>query len=639
MKVPHGGLLPEAAACWDNSSHRGSFGPFDECSRAPYCAKPFRAGMKVGSVVFMALMIAGGLTCAAVLNGVVPASLSTQAPRCDPQAAPDAACMQTSRLGFAPPYGTAPEGLTAAMQTLDVLAIRAESDGASIWAHVGGKRIEVRLPGSGTLHDPFVIEGYHIQQHLSLLNTDSCFTIRGNYFSGHIKDERHDKRPGRDAVPMDSGPMWRPAQLRLNFAGPCIHVHDNLIGDLRVNQNIPRTGYATGGLIEENRISFIGQLRHFDGIFRANVVGLPHPAIPKLGVVDGLAYEIEREHGRIANVDGFNEGRFEQNVFHGSVDLDLHGHHHGTGFFAPSHYHGDDHRTFAAEAMDHSQRWHSVAFVGNTLITDGYGLRYEDVNHDGDDRMANSEAALYDTRNGPVSALNGSHVHRTYVEIADNRIVGAGIWVQVFNAPGRDIWLDADASRVMHFRDEAACMEHWMEEFPLRTGDAHPERTKARAWGRCDPEANPQWRIMPHPVFDQDASKITSTHLERNDGWLHITGNTVEVGRRSDHAPRDGIRLERVREADVVVRDNRVVLLEGGDGHEAAGIALMMAADARVDLQGNEIVGAWSCAVQAIRFEDVRWEMRDTAITGAKEAVCLHRAVPPDHQSGMQFRA
>ncbi|HLF16716.1 MAG TPA: hypothetical protein VI796_04710 [Candidatus Thermoplasmatota archaeon] len=252
--------------------------------------------------------------------------------------------------------------------------------------------------GSGTMEDPFVISGYYVTGDLYLGDTDGCVEITGNYVAG---------------------------QLSLNWNGQCVWVHHNYIRDLRVNENIPRDGYATGGLLELNKITFIGQLRHYDGEFRNNVVG---PFTPS-DVFDTVleTTPLIGPEVLVANVDGFNQGLIHHNTFYGSVNLDLHGHHHGTGFFAPhSHYHGANMTKLANHEEDHTDRWTSVAFTDNKIVDEkGYGLLYDDQNHAGDDRQANSE---------DLEVLTGAHVHHVLVEISRNTVEGAGIWIDIFGA-------------------------------------------------------------------------------------------------------------------------------------------------------------------------------------------------------------
>ncbi len=221
------------------------------------------------------------------------------------------------------------------------------------------------------------------------------------------------------------------AQLVLDWNGPCVHAYHNVVDDLRVNQNNARLGYATGGVIEDNRIFDVGQLRHYDGVFRDNEIG-------DLAHWEGFLSGESPASSRAANVDGFNQGQLVNNAFYGFVDLDFHGHHHGTGFFSPhSHYHGNDMtRLYGDDGMlmhDHTFRWTSVVFANNIVIDPaGQGLRYEDRNHAGDDRQANSEN---------VEQLNEAHLHRSIIELQRNTVVGS-LSVDVFNADGIDIWSD-----------------------------------------------------------------------------------------------------------------------------------------------------------------------------------------------------
>lgn len=251
--------------------------------------------------------------------------------------------------------------------------------------------------GNGTLDDPFVISGYYVTGDLYLGDTDACYVIKENYMG---------------------------QQLSLNWNSQCVHVHHNFIRDLRVNENIRRDGYATGGLLELNVIEYIGQLRHYDGELRNNVVGPMDPDFDYAPVLETVPWTHSTDP-RVANVDGFNQGLIHNNTFHGSVDLDLHGHHHGTGFFAShSHYHGDDEERKMAH--DHTQRWTSVRFADNRIIDPtGYGLRYEDRNHAGDDQTARSEQE---------ETLELPHVHYTHIELLRNVIDDGQLWVDVFNA-------------------------------------------------------------------------------------------------------------------------------------------------------------------------------------------------------------
>ncbi|MEA3191006.1 MAG: hypothetical protein QOD77_1588 [Thermoplasmata archaeon] len=255
--------------------------------------------------------------------------------------------------------------------------------------------------GTGTLADPYVISGYHVTGDLYIADTDACFEVRENYLDG---------------------------QLSLNWNSQCVFVHHNFIRDLRVNENIPRLGQPTGGLIELNKIAFVGQIRHYDGEFRHNEVG---PFTPR-DIFDGLQKVFEEnpfpfeENTRVMNIDGWNQALFHHNRFVGSIDLQIHGHHHGTGFLAThSHYHGDDEARMTHEE-DHTDRWQSVVFADNDIVDPkGYGLRYTDENHAGDDRTASSES---------TEMLEKEHVHHTWAQILRNKVDGAGILVDIFNA-------------------------------------------------------------------------------------------------------------------------------------------------------------------------------------------------------------
>jgi hypothetical protein len=314
-------------------------------------------------------------------------------------------------------------------------------------------------------------------------------------------------------------------QLILDWNGQCVHAYNNVINDLRVNQNNDRTGYATGGILEDNRIYTIGQIRHYDGIFRENEVGnrahlksLLNPSIvPAVNSV------------RSVNNDGANQGWYVDNVFYGQIDLDFHGHHHSAGFFAPtSHYHGSldkvvrmydaagvacttresqvDQSKFngpekdypqddsievfgetvldrtadpdeCLEHFDHSKRWTSVLFSENTVIDpNGVGLRFEDRDHRADDEQANSEN---------VRSLKRPHYHQKWVQLEDNTIVGK-IFVDVLNAAGTNLWTD-----------------NWAAvQTPTGVG-----RTQ---------------EALSHP-----GAEIVNSHPYRNDAWLDINGNSI----------------------------------------------------------------------------------------------------------------
>ena len=393
--------------------------------------------------------------------------------------------------------------------------------------------------GEGTLADPYVISDYYVTGDLYLGDTDACFEIVGNYIAG---------------------------QLTLNWNGQCVWVHHNFIRDLRVNENVERTGYATGGIIEANQIEFIGQLRHYDGEVRHNVVG-PRTAD---SAFDTVLEETPLIRGDLllANVDGFNQGYIHHNTFYGPVDLDLHGHHHGTGFFAPhSHYHALDEDRMPDHDEDHTDRWTSVAFTDNRIVDDfGYGLRYEDQNHAGDDRTANSE---------DNEDLEMDHTHRTQVDILRNVVEGGQIWVDVFNADDEnhhkrnDGWLNLVGNQVTvkERKDESILGLQFLS-------------------------------ASPYPVYE-GISLYASKEME-----AVVSGNTVTYVPLPDNQQQGGpmglpvplpwsqepivtgIRLYGISDADVRITDNAIAGFQYGiAGHE-------MDEDTEWTVLGNTIEGA-----------------------------------------------
>ena len=232
--------------------------------------------------------------------------------------------------------------------------------------------------GAGTMEDPFVISGWTVNN-LRIENTDRHVVIENNTVTG---------------------------RMVLNWIGDRAHVRDNEIGDLRVNQNVPRTGMPTSGEITENTFGLVGQLRHWDGVFEHNVVGTK-----------------DQLDTRAVNFDGFNGARFASNTIYGFMDARLHGHHHSSSYSGGSHQHSGEHH---AAAVDHTQRYHRVAITGNVIhASSRYALVYLDTNHAANDRTAASERE---------PELRLPHVHHTRVLIAGNRLIGAGIFVNVFNA-------------------------------------------------------------------------------------------------------------------------------------------------------------------------------------------------------------
>jgi hypothetical protein len=250
--------------------------------------------------------------------------------------------------------------------------------------------------GTGTMENPFVISGWKVNN-IRIENTDRHVVIEGNTVTG---------------------------RMVLNWIGDRAHVHGNVIADLRVNQNVRRTGLPTSGAIMRNTFGTVGQLRHWDGVFERNVVGTK-----------------DKLSSRAVNFDGFNGAHFQNNTIYGYMDARLHGHHHSSAYGAGSHQHAGEHH---AAAVDHTQRYHQVAITGNVIRTTApYALAYLDTNHAGNDRTAPSEQE---------PSLRLPHVHHTRVFIAGNRLVGAGLFVNVFNAVDKQKHLEF-AQGLVELRD------------------------------------------------------------------------------------------------------------------------------------------------------------------------------------------
>lgn len=241
--------------------------------------------------------------------------------------------------------------------------------------------------GEGTKKHPYVIEGWDLHE-LTIHDTNRYVVIRNNIIS----------------------------RLTLDWVGDRVKVVHNRINDLRVNQNVERTGEATSGRISFNRFNNVGQLRHWDGTFSNNVVGSPPTE-------DELQFDPWPGSVRAANLDGFNGARYAHNIFYGYVELRLHGHHHSSGFNQGSHYHGAH---MSESPLTHMERYHRAVFADNKINALGpYGLIYTDSNHSGNDRTATSETN---------EALNDPHFHHTKVSILRNELIGSGIMVDIFNA-------------------------------------------------------------------------------------------------------------------------------------------------------------------------------------------------------------
>jgi hypothetical protein len=248
--------------------------------------------------------------------------------------------------------------------------------------------------GRGTKAHPFVIAGYDIGT-VYIKDTGAHLVVRNNTIEN----------------------------LYLNWNGGHVKVLDNDIGDLRVNENIERTGDPTSGRIAHNTFDVVGQLRHWDGIFEDNVVGSPQ----------GMTLPFFSNEA--VNFDGFNGSHFRDNTIYGYVDVRLHGHHHGSNFHGPSHYHGateeGEHHHGDGKMVDHTKRYHRVTVSNNRIYAAGpWALRYVDDNHAGNDRTAASETN---------PALNEPHMHFTHVTFKNNKLFGSGLYVDIFNADDEEV--------------------------------------------------------------------------------------------------------------------------------------------------------------------------------------------------------
>ncbi|MFN2526915.1 MAG: hypothetical protein ABR505_11740 [Actinomycetota bacterium] len=251
--------------------------------------------------------------------------------------------------------------------------------------------------GSGTITDPYIISGWETDV-IYIKDTDAYVEIFNNAVTN---------------------------VMVLDWIGDRVYVHDNDVDDLRVNQNVRRKGEATSGVISNNNFEVVGQLRHWDGIFEDNVVGLAPEAVDSQQPWDSVFDQLF--DFRAVNFDGFNGAIFRDNTIYGYMDARLHGHHHSSDFGGSSHYHGtDEAASHSMMDMDHSKRYHEVWILNNKIVSDSYyALAYLDTAHSANDRTAASE------RN---EELNKPHAHFTRVHIIGNKLSGAGLGVEIFNA-------------------------------------------------------------------------------------------------------------------------------------------------------------------------------------------------------------
>jgi hypothetical protein len=233
------------------------------------------------------------------------------------------------------------------------------------------------VAGNGSRRHPFVISGWSVDT-VFIHDTDAHYIIKNNNITG---------------------------QLILNWTGDRAKVIDNTIADLRVNENVQRTGEDTDGTIVHNTFGVVGQLRHWNGLFAYNKVGSP-------SMMDNVPFSDQEA----VNFDGFNGSHFRNNTIYGFVDATLHGHHFSERYGTAKMYRmGHEH-----------QRYDQVWITHNKIYSSGsFALRYNDLNHAANDRTATSETD---------EALNEPHVHHTKVHMNFNKLYGAGLNVDVFNA-------------------------------------------------------------------------------------------------------------------------------------------------------------------------------------------------------------
>lgn len=267
-------------------------------------------------------------------------------------------------------------------------------------------RKDGHLLGNGTLQDPYVIQEFRVTDRLEIKDTTKPLVIEESYIEG---------------------------QLVLNFVGPDLHVHHNHIEDLRVNENVERNERATSGLIEDNEIPYIGQLRHFSGELAHNEIG-PKPNDAVSEYLSDTGVTTLPEHVTFL-LDGYHQAHVHNNSIQGHTEIKLHGHYHGSCYACPPHDHadpdgfppGNQPHEDLEPSSHHSYRYHALDFENNTIHAEDAptALRVHDTQHAGDDQTANSE---------PNAHLEERHDHHQAVRIAGNTLEGSGLLLDVVNA-------------------------------------------------------------------------------------------------------------------------------------------------------------------------------------------------------------
>lgn len=455
---------------------------------------------------------------------------------------------ERTRTSWPPAEGAIPSSTKGLVEVRDLL-IEGKPDLDEL------EELGIALRGKGTLADPYVLEGLWVRNELEIKDTSDFYVVRDSVIGG---------------------------TLRLNWNGDRVHVHHNDVRDLRVNENIERVGEATGGLIELNRFGVVGQIRHFDGVFRANEVGpIPSGFFDDVIEDSGLAVPFFA-NARALNIDGFDGAVFEDNRIFGYVEMQLHGHHHASCFACHSH----NHAVAAAPGHDHTIRYHEADFVGNLItVEEGVAFRYTDAAHSGDDRTATSE---------PNKMLREPHVHFTRLAIERNVVEGGPMVIDILNADSRD-----------HKNEETDALE------PVSAFAGHAFRAELTL---RDNEV--AYAIPEKPLVVP---------------WL-------------DELVRDGILVREVKEARVDVAGN-VVLVSGAvgpglvpalpgarplAGEEASALRMSDVRAARLVVDGNAFEGA-PVGIRAERFDEgASWELGENLFRDVEREVEADAASRPD---------
>lgn len=399
----------------------------------------------------------------------------------------------------------------------------------------------INLTGSGTHEDPYVLEGLRVTSELELKDTVDYYVVKENYIDG---------------------------TLRLNWNGDKVHVHHNYIQDLRVNENDPRVELATGGLIEENAIDVVGQIRHYDGVFTRNEVGpVPGGFFDPLLTDTGELVAVPVREQLALNIDGFDGGVFEDNTIHGAVDMQLHGHHHASCFGCVSHNHGDEE---VSERYNHSIRYHMTAFRSNVVETDSTipTFRYQDTGHAGDDRTANSE---------PEMDLEGPHVHHTYILVEDNELTGGPMVVDILNADDEYHHQYNPAEMVLR----GNTISYTVADRTLRTG-------LMEQWG-------------PHGIILSETKEMQ----------LEVTGNSVTIENGHDAS----LTRQAVETVGLGMEESNI------GGYRPAAVWIDEASNGTLSLQGNALAGTYYGVFAQYLDEKVDWTVQDNEFQGVEEPI------------------